>query len=209
MGLQFLKTERRWIWFRVVISFIFSLAIILIGKWNIDLYFYTWIFAFMNVIISVTLSLLMVLYTVPIFRDKDFKGYTSKDKLYSRLVILVGFVIFMSNVIGILTLPPNFHPVYHLNSERIIRLIFIILVCGLCYVGDTTYTSYVTDRFAKLKRHLNPKDDFTISTQIETERHMKIISVCEKILIFLSCYLEALFISGVFFVVISVLHAIK
>lgn len=141
MGLQFLKTERRWIWFRVVISFIFSLAIILIGKWNIDLYFYTWIFAFMNVIISVTLSLLMVLYTVPIFRDKDFKGHTSKDKLYSRLVILVGFVIFMSNVIGILTLPPNFHPVYHLNSKRIIRLIFIILVCGLCYVGETTFNS--------------------------------------------------------------------
>lgn len=209
MGLQYLKTERRWVWFRILLTTIFSLAIIFIGKIDINLYFYTWIFAFMNVVISVTMSLLMVLYTVPIFRDKDFKGYTSKDKSYSRLVILVGFVIFISNVIGILTLPPNFHPVYHLNSERIIRLTFIIMVCGLCYFGETIYTSYVTDRFTKLKRHLNPKDDFTISTRIETERHMKIISVCEKILIFLSCYLEALFISGIFFVVISFLHAIK
>ena len=206
MTMDFLFTKHRWKPLRVTLDLIFSLIIIGIGIFDFDLYFYVWIYVFLNITIATVLALGTFFFTIPIFREKNSDQiYTHFNRLCIYVTIGIGLTIVLFNIIGLITIPKDFHPVYILNIERTIRLLMFVIYCCVADYLISIFSSRVASHLKKLKRNIDPKDDFQISTSFETDKHLAVIARADKIMLFMSCYFEALSISGVIYFICSFL----
>ena len=206
MSLDFHFTKHRWKPLRIILDLIFSIIIIGIGIFDFDLYFYVWIYVFLNIAIATVVSLGTFFFTVPIFREKNSERlYTHFDRVCIYTTIVTGFTIIIFNIIGLLTIPEGFKPVYQLNMERTIRLLMFVIYCFIAEYLVSVFSSKITKQLNNLKRNQDPSDDFSISTSFETDRQLSMIGRVDKVILFMSCYFEALSISGVLYFICSFL----
>ena len=204
--MDFLFTKQRWKPLRLFFDLVLSLIIIGIGIFDFDLYFYVWIYVFLNITIATVVALGTFFFTIPIFREKNSdRIYTHFDRLCIYVTIGIGLTIVLFNIIGLITIPKDFHPVYILNIERTIRLLMFVIYCCVAEYLISIFSSRVSSHLKKLKRNMDPKDDFQISTSFETDKQLTVIARADKVMLFMSCYFEALSISGVIYFICSFL----
>lgn len=183
---KFLITEKRWIPFRMLLILLTSISIYLIGLYDYNLYFYVWVFNFINMMVISLCTLYIYVDTSKLFILQE-STHKHMDRISIFTIIVVGFAFLLLNGIGLYLIPDNFHPRYILNIERLIRLIMLIIFCIVCHVFTSFYTLKLS-RYNKLHRNKN-------------------IKITEYMLLSLSCCFQALSISGIIFIICS--YALK
>ena len=206
MTIEYLNVKKKWKPFRFILNTILSLLIIGIGLTHFDSYFYVWIYVFLNIAIATTISLILFFFTIPIFREKESsRNYTHFDRVCIYTTIIVGLAIIFFNIVGLITIPKNFHPIYKLDIEKTIRLAIFVIYCFVAEFLISVFCAKISLHLKNLRRNSDPNDDFTISTNLVSNKQLSLISKIEKIVLFMSCYFEALFISGIIYFICSFL----
>lgn len=202
MSLDYVKGKKKWIPLRILLDLLGIIGMLLIGYYTIDTFFYVWIVYFIAVALMTCIGLALFFFTVPIFREKDSDikfSNLDRGRIYGTLA--VGVVILIASILGLVTIPAGFRPVFIMNSERVIRLFLFVAYCFIVDFFVTLYAGKMISKVIDLQKHLDPNTEFTISTNIKTDREFHIARLSQRIFVLLSCSFEFLSFTGLSFLI--------
>lgn len=190
---------------RIFLDLFYSLIVIGIGIFCFDLYFYVWIFAFLNIVCATTISLGIFFLTVPLLREKESKRkYSRFDRICIYVTLSIGTLIILLQIIGVISIPEDFHPIFRYTSERFIHLIMYTIYCFVAEYLIRTYSKNISNHLNDLKIRTEHKQP-SISFLMKSNKRIFLLEISEKITMIMSCYFEALYISSIVFIICSLI----
>lgn len=195
--------KRKYVLMRVVLDLFYSLIVIGIGIFCFDIYFYVWIFAFLNIVCATTISLGFFFLTIPLLREKESKRkYSRFDRICIYGTLSIGTIIILLQIIGVVSIPSDFHPIFRYTNERFIRLIMYVIFCFIAEYLIRVYSKNISEHLTILMEQNNYQQS---SISIKSNKRLFLLEISEKITLLMSCYFEALYISGIIFIICSLL----
>lgn len=190
---------------RIFLDLFYSLIVIGIGIFCFDLYFYVWIFAFLNIVCATTISLGIFFLTVPLLREKESKRkYSRFDRICIYVTLSIGTLIILLQIIGVISIPEDFHPIFRYTGERFIHLIMYTIYCFVAEYLIRAYSKNISNHLNELKIQTEHKQSL-ISFSMKSNKRIFLLEISEKITMIMSCYFEALYISGIVFIICSLI----